>query len=228
MRQPEYSLLARGRCQIPPCRLYAKSERLIAQTAGIDTVELGRRAYQIWLPQDVGQAGKVQAKDFSNMLRGFDVHLERESGDKQTRARPFAAQAEAGNINLVRCDWVRDYLDECASFPTGRHDDQVDASSGAFGALILYRKQSLGTQTVRGMKYRTAKNASRQSCMPRKPRDQLFKKSDVNRFIDIAETRNLSSYRIEAIWGKGLGLVVGDPAKGDGETMTRNELVLLL
>ncbi len=127
-------------------------KRLVAQTAGVDVVDLGRRAYQIWLPQDAGQAGKTQAKDFTNLLRGFDVHTERETGDKQTRARPFAAQAEAGNVKLVHGQWdMRTYLDELARFPTGRHDDQVDASSGAFSALILYRKQSLGMQRVRGM-----------------------------------------------------------------------------
>ena len=43
-------------------------KRLILQTAAIDMMELGKRNYQIWLPQDPGQAGKVQAKDFTLLL----------------------------------------------------------------------------------------------------------------------------------------------------------------
>jgi phage terminase large subunit-like protein len=31
--------------------------------------------------------------------------------------------------------WNGVYLDELCSFPTGTHDDQVDASSGAFNQL---------------------------------------------------------------------------------------------
>jgi predicted phage terminase large subunit-like protein len=39
---------------------------------------------------------------------------------------------EAGNVRCVAGEWVRAWLDELRAFPTGKHDDQVDASSGAF------------------------------------------------------------------------------------------------
>jgi hypothetical protein len=53
-----------------------------------------------------------------------------------TRADPFAAQCEAGNVYLIRGGWNGPYIDELTSFPYGRHDDQVDGSSGSFSKLI--------------------------------------------------------------------------------------------
>ena len=126
-------------------------KKLITQIAAIDMLERGRKNYQVWLPQDPGQAGKVQAKDFTMLLAGYDVHTELELGDKETRARPFAAQAEAGNVKLVQGAWVSIYLDEVAGFPTAKYKDQVDASSGAFGSLILFPKFMYRTTQVTGL-----------------------------------------------------------------------------
>lgn len=100
------------------------------------TAETDGRMTHISLPQDPGQAGKVQAKDMVAMLAGWVVHAEPESGDKVTRAEPFAAQCEAGNVFLVKGDWNDAYLDELCLFPGGAVKDQVDASSGAFGRLV--------------------------------------------------------------------------------------------
>lgn len=93
-------------------------------------------AVRISLPQDPGQAGKVQAADWIAFLAGFTVKAQPETGDKVTRAEPFAAQCEAGNVYLVKGDWVDGYLDELCQFPAGTFKDQVDASSGAFGQLV--------------------------------------------------------------------------------------------
>jgi phage terminase large subunit-like protein len=40
-----------------------------------------------------------------------------------------------GNVRLVGGAWNSAYLDELCAFPEGPHDDQVDASSGAFAKL---------------------------------------------------------------------------------------------
>jgi predicted phage terminase large subunit-like protein len=125
-------------------------KKLIKQTAAIDMVEVGRRNYQVWLPQDPGQAGKVQAKDFTLLLAGYDVHTELESGDKETRAKPFAAQAEAQNIKLVRGEWNNAFLDEAAKFPTGKYKDQVDAASGGYGNLIMFPKRGAIFSAAKG------------------------------------------------------------------------------
>jgi hypothetical protein len=57
------------------------------------------------------------------------------TGSKEVRADPFAAQAEARNVRLVRGPWNGAYLDELTIFPNGANDDVVDASSGAFAKL---------------------------------------------------------------------------------------------
>jgi predicted phage terminase large subunit-like protein len=60
----------------------------------------------------------------------------RPTGDKVTRARPFAAAAANGNVRLVRAPWLSDWLDEFSSFPeSANHDDQVDSAVGAFTFL---------------------------------------------------------------------------------------------
>ncbi|HEY8066619.1 MAG TPA: phage terminase large subunit [Methylosinus sp.] len=100
------------------------------------TAEIDGKGVMISLPQDPGQAGKVQKSDFVAQLAGWDVRAEPETGDKETRATPFSAQCEAGNVYLVRGAWNDDYLDELCLFPGGSFKDQVDASSGAFGRLV--------------------------------------------------------------------------------------------
>ncbi len=75
-------------------------ENTIKQTAQMDG-----KSVSIRLPQDPGQAGKSQAKNFITMLSGFNVKAETVSGDKITRAQPFAAQVNIGNVKMLRGDW---------------------------------------------------------------------------------------------------------------------------
>jgi predicted phage terminase large subunit-like protein len=85
-------------------------------------------------PQDPGAAGVEASKAFVRMLSGYSVSTERESGSKEVRADPFAAQVNAGNVRLVEGDWNSAFIEELRTFP-GKHDDQVDAAAGAFNAL---------------------------------------------------------------------------------------------
>ena len=57
------------------------------------------------------------------------------TGSKETRAEPFEAQVQAGNVHLVAGAWVQDFLDECERWPRGKYRDQVDAAAGAFNKL---------------------------------------------------------------------------------------------
>jgi predicted phage terminase large subunit-like protein len=68
-------------------------------------------------------------------LRGFSVSVDRPKGDKTSRAEPFQTYCEAGNVRIVKAGWNRDYIEEMIAFDTGTHDDQVDATSGAFKML---------------------------------------------------------------------------------------------
>lgn len=116
--------------------------RLIKTTAEIDGKDV-----EISLPQDPGQAGKVQKSDLVLMLAGWIVHAEPETGDKVTRAEPFSVQCEAGNVYYVEGPWNEDYFDELCLFPGGSFKDQVDASSGAFGRLLRKPKRDSGSFT---------------------------------------------------------------------------------
>ena len=111
----------------------------------VDTAKRDGQDVQISLNQDPGQAGKAQAKHLIQLLRGYDVHTQIETGSKQVRAIPVAAQAKGGNVRLKRAHWNDDFLDEIELFPIGYYDDQVDSLSGAFedipaetGSMILW------------------------------------------------------------------------------------------
>jgi predicted phage terminase large subunit-like protein len=56
------------------------------------------------------------------------------SGGKIARAQAISPLIEAGNVYLPHPDyapWVNDLIEECAQFPNGAHDDQVDAMAQA-------------------------------------------------------------------------------------------------
>lgn len=92
-------------------------------------------ACRVGIPQDPGQAGKSQAQDLIKHMAGFNVHAAPESGDKVTRFNPFSAQAEAGNVKLVRGPWLDAYCGALELIPDGGLDD-ADASSGALRMLV--------------------------------------------------------------------------------------------
>lgn len=107
-------------------------ESLILNTASQDG-----RMVPLTLPQDPGQAGKSQAQQMVLKLSTYIAKIVIPTGDKWTRAQAFAAQVEAGNVKLVEGPWNEAFLTELAAFPTGSHDDQLDAASDAFNELVL-------------------------------------------------------------------------------------------
>ena len=55
-------------------------------------------------------------------------------GGKVARASAVSPLIEAGNVYLPHplfAPWVNDFIEECAAFPNGAHDDQVDAMTQA-------------------------------------------------------------------------------------------------
>jgi predicted phage terminase large subunit-like protein len=90
----------------------------------------------ISLPQDPGQAGKAQKWRLGEILSGFNFKITPETGDKETRAEPFAAIVGNEQVFFVRGEWIGVYRDELRSFPAGSYKDQVDASSRAFAELV--------------------------------------------------------------------------------------------
>lgn len=86
------------------------------------------------IPQDPGQAGKVQVADFAVLLNGFRVKFSPESGDKIMRADPFASQVNVGNVDMLRGAWNNALIEEMRLFPNSTKD-QIDAASRAFAEM---------------------------------------------------------------------------------------------
>ena len=107
----------------------------IRHTAQADRARFKR--VRIRLPQDPGQAGKDQAQSYVRFLSGFDVCAVPESGSKEIRAEPMAAQWQAGNFDVVHGDWNAPYFEQLESFPASKFKDMVDAGSSAFAELEL-------------------------------------------------------------------------------------------
>ena len=107
-------------------------EQLIAQTAYEDGLGVAIR-----MEQEPGSSGKALVDQYARyVVPGYDFQGIRSTGDKITRARPFAAAVANGNVRIVRGPWVSDWLDEVSSFPEAcDHDDQVDSAVGAFSYL---------------------------------------------------------------------------------------------
>lgn len=119
-------------------RLSADEVRnLIRLTAQKDKAMFPKNLYRVRVPQDPGQAGKSQAEQYIKYLAGFDVKAVRETGSKEARATPYAAQWQAGNVDLVIADWNEEYLSQLEAFPQGKFKDMVDASANGFDELTL-------------------------------------------------------------------------------------------
>lgn len=116
-------------------------ERLIRSTAEADGPDV-----VVHVEQEPGSGGKESAEATVRQLAPFRAYADRPTGDKATRAEPYAAQVQAGNVLLVRAPWNRAFMDEHELFPNGKFKDQVDASAAAFVKLA-----SAGTYTWEGL-----------------------------------------------------------------------------
>lgn len=108
-------------------------EDLLSQTAALDG-----RDVEIWIEQEPGSSGKISVDHYQReVLKGYTVKAVRSTGSKVDRAKPASSAAEAGNFMLLAGPWNEDFLFEVERFPgVGKHDDQVDAISGAVTVLM--------------------------------------------------------------------------------------------
>lgn len=106
-------------------------DKLIHLTTSMDGLSCAQRE-----EKEGGSAGGAVISARTKTLAGYDYAGVPVSGDKVTRSRPFRAQCEAGNVYLLRGAWNAAYVRELCEFPTGKHDDRVDASSCAFNAFL--------------------------------------------------------------------------------------------
>lgn len=114
--------------------------------AGVDALVLstsntdGRRC-PVREEKEGGAAGKSVIAARAKLLRGFDYKEVILGQNKVVRAKPFRSQCEAGNVYLIRGVWNEPFIAELCGFPTGNHDDQMDAASCAYNAMLLEPKK---------------------------------------------------------------------------------------
>lgn len=73
-------------------------------------------------------------------IKGYPVDT-----DKTTRALPVAAKLAAGLVHMQAGHWNTTFVEEVCSFPSGAHDDQVDALSGAWEMMESARPVDVST-----------------------------------------------------------------------------------
>lgn len=106
-------------------------ERLLRSIASQDGPEVAT-----WQWKDPGQAGKVDVHYLVKAMEGHNFRSEPATRSKLVYANPLSAQAEAGNVKIMRGDWNGEFLAELEAFPDGPHDDYVDGASLAYRKLV--------------------------------------------------------------------------------------------
>ena len=119
----------------------ASTDKMFRNISRQDAEEARRAGvnYMVRWEIEPGAAGTRESRRLTAMLAGLDAKGVRPRGDKIQRAKPLAAQSEAGNVKLIRGSWNEAWLTHMHSIPDGNHDDIMDGSSGAFNALTHKR-----------------------------------------------------------------------------------------
>jgi len=130
-----------------------------------DFPELKRIAineYKYWNPDNVLIEAKATGTTLQQELRrvGIPVTMYSPGGrragqDKVSRANAVAPILEAGMVWAPDDLWAQELVEECAAFPNGDHDDQVDSTmqalmrfrTGNFISLMTDEAEDQGTDT---------------------------------------------------------------------------------
>lgn len=139
-------------------KLYYVEDATWDQLAANDRLRLQRSLAEtdgkrcaIRFEQEPGSAGKEAVANWIANVAGYTAHSKTATGDKLVRFNPFAAQAQAGNVKVVRGDWNERWLRHLHAFPTkGVPDDLVDATSCAFDELTDARALPTGLKFTTG------------------------------------------------------------------------------
>lgn len=106
-------------------------DRMIRDTAGTD-------GPGVWQGVEAVAGYKDAATTLKRVLAGTSVvHGIRVSKDKVIRASEMEPLFEAGNVFIKRGAWWQNrFLKELGEFPSGKHDDAVDAMTGAYNMAL--------------------------------------------------------------------------------------------
>ena len=114
------------------------------------TTDQDGRKCKVREEQEGGSSGKKVIAAHVILLVGYDYEGERSTGDKATRAKPFAVQVDNGTVWILAGEWNTIYIGELIMFPKGKHDDQVDATVIGFSEVALGERKGMRTVKVRG------------------------------------------------------------------------------
>ncbi len=94
--------------------------------------------YRVRWEIEPAASGKKENRRLTGMMAGYDARGVRPGGDKLTRSRALAAQAQppASNVKLLRGPWNETFLQHMHAIPDGDHDDIHDAAAIAFNGTL--------------------------------------------------------------------------------------------
>ncbi len=99
----------------------------------IETAERDGEAVEIGIENAAGANFVID--EALTLLRMHTIHRVNVSGKKFTRAMPFAARVNESLVDVIDSPILGALREEFRLFPTGSHDDMVDACAGAYGLL---------------------------------------------------------------------------------------------
>jgi phage terminase large subunit-like protein len=112
-------------------RRFENRSRQVAQ----EMQRQGRRFYLRW-EIEPGSAAKRENETIMARFPDLDAEGIRSTGDKLVRARPLAQAAYLGLVQMLSSDWTEATLTHLHNQPMIRHDDIMDAGSGAYSVLV--------------------------------------------------------------------------------------------
>jgi len=110
----------------------AEVEREIKRAAGHDGTHV-----RILIEEEKGAAGKNLIQTYRSLLPGHSVMAVPVTGDKVVRSQRASARNENRLIIVHPFKSRESYINEMDGFPTAKHDDRVDATSGAINNLVM-------------------------------------------------------------------------------------------
>jgi hypothetical protein len=148
-KEGNFYILDIARAQLGPFERDEFIKKTIAED--IFLCQRDRIGYKVLLPEDpaagtVQTIGWIEKFNFlSHELASMGCYIEyykagavgiRTSGPlKESRAHPLAAYINGGLISMVKAVWNNDFIKELGLFPSGSHDDQVDAAAAGFADI---------------------------------------------------------------------------------------------
>lgn len=116
----------------------AQVEKLVFQVAELDAREAKQNGtrYRLRWEIEPGSASRRENARWVRVLKGLDAKGVPSRVDKLQRALACSAQAEFGNVKMLRAPWNNELLTNLHGFPDLPHDDLFDAVSGAFNETI--------------------------------------------------------------------------------------------